>query len=112
MTLQGKQLENFVMGRRATEKARAPLATVARNAIKKATAKLVKKHGGDSLMITAHNANGDQINGHQACALLQAGNSVLLRLTHCVRAGADFFDAGEYKVAGEVVVKLDRPALG
>lgn len=106
--MQGRELQNFVMGRRAAEKARAPLATTARKSIEKATAKLVKNHGGDSLMVTAYNSTGEQINGHRASVELQQGRTVTLRMTHCVREpnDDDWTDGGKYAVVGEVTVRL------
>lgn len=101
-----RQLTQQIIGRRIAEKARAPLATAARKALDKATAKLVKRYGGDSLMVEAYTEVGEQINGGQARTALELGQSVNLKLRRCIREGVDILDAGKYEVAGEVVVKL------
>jgi hypothetical protein len=105
--MNGRELENFVISRRIAEKRRAPLATHARNALRKATAKLVKKFGGDSLTVNAFDQSGEQINGNQASQLLQRGESVTLKTYRLVHEGdGSFFNPDRHEVAGEIVVKL------
>jgi len=99
-----KALARFIIGRRITEKARAPLATPARNALKKAKAKLVKLYGGDSMMVFAYNAAGEPIEDEWDA--LQRGEAVTLRMIHEVRPSVDLFDLGEHKVMGEITVQL------
>lgn len=92
------------------QKRRAPHATAARNALKKAKAKLVKLYGGDALMIFECNDKGEPVN---ALDDLQSGKAVTLQMIHEVRPRdvSDWLDAGEYKVMGELVVKLPGRAL-
>jgi hypothetical protein len=105
--MNGKELSNFVIARRVSEKQRAPLATPARNALKKATAKLIKQFGGDTLTVEAFDQSGEQINGSQASQRLQRGESVTLKNYRLVEAGdGSFFNPDRYEVAGEIVVKL------
>jgi hypothetical protein len=105
--MNGRELSNFVISRRIAEKSRAPLATVARKALDKATKKLVEAHGGDSLSVEAFDHNGEQINGSQASTRLQRGESVTLKIWRMVKQGdGTFFNPDQFDVAGEIVVKL------
>lgn len=101
------QFTRYVIGKRQAEKARAPFATAAKNALKKATAKLGKIAGCDVLSVCAFNAAGEQVNGSRAQKELEAGRAVTLKVWRCVRASADVLDAGEYEIAGEIVVKIN-----
>lgn len=102
--MNGRELESFCISQRRTAKARAPLATPARNALKKAKAKLVKLYGGDSMMVFAYNLAGEPIQDEWQA--LQRGEAVTLRMIHEVRPSADFFDPGGHKVMGELTVSL------
>lgn len=111
MSLQGHQLATFCASRRATAKARAPFYTAAKNALKRGVAKLVKTHGGDSLLVAHLAADGVKplgLNG--ALDDLQRGKAVILRMVHETRAPAgietDWTDLGEYETKGELTIKL------
>lgn len=98
------ELSRFVIGRRIAEKARAPLNTPARNALAKAKAALVKAHGGDALCVSEYDAEGNPVNGLTA---LQRGEAVTLKLWLPVRESSGAWDdPGEYRMAGETVVRL------
>lgn len=97
------ELSRFVIGRRIAEKARAPLLTAARKALQKGKAKLVKQYGGDTLMVFEYDANGNEASGLE---LLQRGQPVTLKMWRTLRESVDFFDPGERKVVGELVVRL------
>lgn len=89
-------------------KAEAPFATAANNAMKKAQKKLVKLYGGDTLMITYSDANDQALNLSMASEALQEKKAIIMRMVHEVRAPdrSNFLDEGEYKVMGELVVQL------
>lgn len=105
MRLEGRQLANHVIGKRIADKARAPLLTPARNALKQARAKLIKQCGSD---VDLHDITQERRHGGRPTALeaLMRGESVTIQAWRCVRAGADVFDSGDHEMVGEVTVKL------
>jgi hypothetical protein len=106
MSLEGRQLQNYIIGKRIADKARAPLLTPARNALKKATAKLYKQCGTDVEIqeITPERRHGGRFTAFEA---LMGGQAVTLQAWRCTRAGVDIFDGGDHEMVGEIVVQLD-----
>lgn len=107
MSLEGRQLSNFIIGKRIADKARAPLLTPARNALKKARAKLLKQCGQDMEIyeITPERTHGGHVPTLEA---LMRGDSVTLQAWRCTRQGLDILDPGEHLMVGEIAVKLGR----
>lgn len=101
--MHGNELKSFWMGRSAGIKARAPHLTAAKNMLKKAEAHLVRRHGGDTLMIESYDKYGERCS---ALVVLQKLQPVTLRMMHCTRESTDWLDPGEYVFKGEITISL------
>lgn len=81
--------------------------TQARNAMKKARAKLSKQCGPGvdvhEIIPRLHTGNAAAPTSPEA---LTRGYAVTLQAWRCVRGGADEFDAGDHEMVGELTVKL------
>lgn len=103
--MEGRQLANYVIGKRIADKARAPLLTPARKALKNAEQKLRKLCGSD---VEIHAITQERRHGGRPTSLeaLMSGGTVTLQAWRCVRASADVFDGGDHVMVSELVVKL------
>lgn len=102
--MEGQKLQNYIISKRIADKARAPLLTPARNALKKALTKLAKSAPDAEL----HQINPEQANGSRLTSLetLMRGQGVILQAWRCTRQPIDVFDCGEFEMVAQVIVKL------
>lgn len=103
--MEGRQLSNYIIGTRIAAKARMPLLTPARNALKKAHAKLRKQCGEG---VDIHEITQERRHGGRPTPLesLMSGGTVTLQAWRCVREPADIFDGGDHEMVAELSVSL------
>lgn len=98
--MEGRELARMVIGRRMADKARAPHATAAKNALNAAQRKLRKLHGDVNI------DDGSPRDG--AWAALQRGETVTLTAWKLVSQGdGSFFDPDKYEAVGTLAVSID-----
>lgn len=101
-----RQFTRDVIASRVAMKARAPYATIAKNALKKGYAKIWKRVGRDVTVMECDSA-GNELSGG-TWDRLQRGEAITLRAYRQVSQGTHWlFDPDKMKVVGDVTVQIN-----